>query len=408
MQAAYDGQIFLDNQKWRAYLRERDLHEKTICVLNPVQRLADFYAASIYPGYLSSTGYPVVPNSPLAIPIVTEDAKIRAAIGQIWQWSNWEENMINWIRMGATLGDAPVEIVDDVEGGKVYPVVINPSLITQVELDDRKNVTSYTLSKSVPNPDGTTYNYSRTITKETISTFKDYSPFGYDGNPAVYPNPYGFCPLVWVKHRDPGQGILPGRPAIRDWRKVEELNSDYTRLRMFIRKQALTPMLLAAMGDISPPVSEVDGEELDLEDMFILTAAADGKVHKLEGNLQLGEAFNAIRLQMEEIDEDHPELKAEEKLADMSQVTGPASQDLLGSARRNVKMACQAYDRATKSLHQMLIAIGGMRANQGLGGWEDLSPQQQKFLPFDLDSFVKGDIEFTIAPREVLHKLRMI
>lgn len=406
MQSAYDGDIFVDNQRWRPYLLERDLHEKTMCVINPTQRLCDFYAGSIYPGgYLSSTGYPVIPNVPLAIPIVTSDAKIRAAIGQIWQWSNWEENLEDWIRMGAILGDAPVEIVDDVASGKVYPVIVRPEFITDVKIDDRKNVTEYTKELYVREPNTDTeqyYLYTRTITKEKIFTYKNHKEFGYNGLPPVYDNPYGFVPLVWVKHRDPGKGILPGKPAVRDWRKVEELNSDYTRLRMYIRKQALTPMLLAAMGEITPPISEVDGEEIDIEDMMILTAAADGTVYKLEGNLELKSAFDGIRMQMEEIDQDHPELKAEENIKQMSQITGPASQDLLGNVVRNVKSASKSYDRATKSMHQQMLAIAGMRANEGAEGWADLSPQQKKFLPFNLDSFVNGDLEFSIAPRDAL------
>jgi hypothetical protein len=403
MQSAYDGDIFLDNQRWRPYLRERDLHEKTMCVINPTQRIADFYAATIYPGYLSDTGYPVVNNTELAIPLVTRNDAIRRAVGQLWSWSNWEENLIDWIRMGATLGDAPVEMVDDTAAGKVYPIIVRPEFITDVEFDERKNVIAYTKSLQVWDKEAEEFFlYTRVIDKERIITYRNNKEFGYNGMPAEYDNPYGFCPLVWVKHRDPGRGILPGKPAVRDWRKIEELNSDYTRLRMYIRKQALTPMLLAAMGDISPPVSEVDGEEIDIEDMMLLAAAADGSVHKLDGNLELASAFDGIRIQMQEIDDDHPELRAEEAMKQMSQVTGPASQDLLANVVRNVKLASKAYDRATKSMHQQLLAIGGMRANEGASGWSDLTEQQKKFLPFDLESRDRGDLDFTIAPRAAL------
>jgi len=48
----------------------------------------------------------------------------------------------------------------------------------------------------------------------------------------------------------------------------------------------------------------------------------------------------------------------------------------------------------------MIVAIGGFRANSG--AWGTLNRQQQKFKPFDLDSYQRGDLDISIMPRPLL------
>src|SRR5205823_14485942 len=55
---------------------------------------------------------------------------------------------------------------------------------------------------------------------------------------------------------------------------------------------------------------------------------------------------------------------------------------------------------------RMACAIAGFRANSGAWG-RSLSRQQQKFLPFDLDSYASGDLDMAIMPRPLLLPTRM-
>jgi hypothetical protein len=55
-----------------------------------------------------------------------------------------------------------------------------------------------------------------------------------------------------------------------------------------------------------------------------------------------------------------------------------------------------------ESLFRMAVAIGGWRANSGAWGpRETLTDGQRKCLPFDFDSYDRGDLDMTIIPREL-------
>jgi hypothetical protein len=53
----------------------------------------------------------------------------------------------------------------------------------------------------------------------------------------------------------------------------------------------------------------------------------------------------------------------------------------------------------------MIVAIGGMRANSG--AWGLLNRQQQKFSPYNLDSYARGDLELSIMPRQLLSPTKL-
>jgi hypothetical protein len=50
----------------------------------------------------------------------------------------------------------------------------------------------------------------------------------------------------------------------------------------------------------------------------------------------------------------------------------------------------------------MWLAIAGMRANEGRFGWSNLSRRQAAWLPFDLESYRKGHLDFSIQDRGVV------
>jgi hypothetical protein len=408
---AYLNTIFVENNKWEGYLARRGLYKRTICVYNPVRRLVDFYAAQVYPGLLSEDGSPMVTEYGVtrstAIPLSGDTPiPLRKAIAQCWQWSNWQENMGLWITYCAAVGDGPVEIIDDWERGKIEANVLWPGDITDVRFDLTGNVISYT--KEIPYIDENTNEYhvmTKVVNKKKIETFRDEEPFGFNGLPASYDNPYGFCPMVWNKHRGFGHNVLPGSPAVRDWTKIEELNSQVAQINAYIRKQSVSPQILAGVGEVVPLPLVVDGKEVDPDDLLLLLAERVGSVQSLQGNLNLEAARGQARDQLAEIEADHPEIVMYHMMRQMSNVSGEAIKRLMGDVLGLIRLTTQGYDRRSISLFQMMVAIGGMRVKEGQisrkSGWRDQTEAQKLFLPYNLESYRRQELNFAILERSL-------
>lgn len=212
-------------------------------------------------------------------------------------------------------------------------------------------------------------------------------------------NPYGFCPLVWNSHRN--IGTLPGGAAIRSWRKVEVLNSLASRVQDYIRVQSQSPNVFVGGGKITNPF--VDASRKSVDEMKVWQFVSDnGSIEPLRGNLDLAAAEERIRSIINEIEHDHPEVVMYQKLREMQQVSGVAVDRLLGDVKGAVLRARAGYDSATERVFKMLITIGGIRANERVGGWAKQTDEQKKFLPFNVESFERGDMAFDIASRPLM------
>jgi hypothetical protein len=108
-----------------------------------------------------------------------------------------------------------------------------------------------------------------------------------------------------------------------------------------------------------------------------------------------------------QVEDNHPELTFYKQLREMSQVTGPAAQRIVGDVEQRVSKAQARYDAGNIRVFQMSLAIGGYRANNRDMGWANLNRQQQKFLPFNLDSYERGDLGMSIMPRPLLKPTKL-
>ena len=222
--ARYKNSIFEDQLFWAAYRRQYGMYRHTRSVYNPVTRLVDFYAGIIYPGVLSTDGRRLPDGVQLAIPLAEDIApELRLAIGQLWQWSNWQTGKSLFVRYGSALGDVAVEVVDEVDRGKVTFDILRPELVKELELDGTGNVKAYTLEWQAHDREAGDYLYAKRVDDAMIAEYRDGELYQYDENiPAERANPYGFAPLVWCKHRD--EGGDHGEPAIRNLTRIDELN----------------------------------------------------------------------------------------------------------------------------------------------------------------------------------------
>lgn len=393
-------------------------------LFNPTKRLVDFYVDSIYPGGLSDDGRPLPDGTPSAVPLAddTPDA-LRAAIVQMWQWSNWTEQVTVYTLYGAMTGNVLVEVSDDVDRGKVYLTVHWPGDVADLTLDSAGHVKAYTLRyREYDKPRQQYYVYSRQVDGERIRTFRDDRPYDYSttGQGSAWDNPYGFVPAVWVRHRHVGSDY--GAPAIfGSESKLDEASSVASMAADAVQKKLNAPAIFWTDGQVTPALSETKmggaGTSTDeyqtrqqraaalarlRSDFPFLKGPKEGRVDALATALQVGDAQPLVDWLAGQVSEDQPELLVWKELRQMSQVTGPAAARLVTDAARRLDRAQKMYDRGTIDLAQMAVAMGGMRFAEGQGGWARRTRQRQAFAGFGLDSYEAGQLDFSLLPRPLL------
>ena len=394
------------NVPWGIYKQNYNLYRNIRLIYNPTKRLVDFYAGQVYPGVLSEDGLALPDGIPLAIPFSKDTPpQLKDAIAQLWQWSNWQARKAVLVRYGAALGSVLVEVVDDVEHGKVCLDVVWPGLLAGLDVDNAGNVKHYVLEYPAIDDQGQ-YIYRKEVDSESIRYFRDGQPFDY-GNGAIIENIYGFVPAVWIKHRDTGG--IHGSPEISgSIGKIDELNSLASHVHDQIHKVIGAPIVLWANGNINnlfaaakrAATNEFEAPPQEQEQLLMLKGPQGGSVESLAGNLSLSDSAAFIDKLLGELEQDHPELTFYTELRSMSQVTGPAAARLVGDVAAKVQEAQASYDTQSIKLFQMATAIGGFRANSG--AWGALNRQQQKFTPFSLDSYARGDLDIAIMPRPLV------
>jgi hypothetical protein len=75
---------------------------------------------------------------------------------------------------------------------------------------------------------------------------------------------------------------------------------------------------------------------------------------------------------------------------------------MMGDVYSRVLEVTSNYDQQSIKLFQMACAIGGMRLKEGKLGWSQKTEQRQKFGSFDLESYRKGQLDFSIMPRPLV------
>ncbi len=404
---AYDE---LDSVWLRLRTRSK-YYRHTRAIFNPVRRLVDFYAGVIWPGALTANPEDLPSNAQVAVPLPKKTPKaLRDAMDQLWQWSNFGVQRYGLLRFGAALGNVLVEIVDDVESGKVTWDIVRPGYVRDMHLDNSGFVKSYSVEyKYEDREDGKDYTYRREVSQETIKTYRNDEPYSYYGVPSSYPNPYGFAPAVWMSHANVAS--IFGLPAVRNVSKIDELNSLVAHANDQIHKLLSAPIILALHDPEAPLPDPPEGATQSSVGMTIaadpsreaiqyIEANVGASVHSL--NLPDGQAIKHIEMLLDEVERDHPELSLWQAMREMTQVSGIAVSRLFGDAKAYIDEAASAYDTSLVRLIQMSTAIAGMRQSEGAGGWAEDNYQRKKFASFDLDSYRKGDLDFYILPRPLI------
>ena len=404
--SAYD-----DLDAWASRYSTSGMYVKTRGIYNPVGRNCEFWQSAIYPGMIPQGDASLPSGAREALPMAPGiNPDLRACILQTAQWTNFQTQKDQLTYLGAALGDVGQEIVDDTRRGKVAFKLWWPGFVKSIEIDDYENVQFVRLEYLTGDGDET-YMYRQEMSKDSFATFKDDRPFAYDDSgDSERPNPYGFVPFNWVRHY-PLLGKF-SEPAMRSTAKLDMLNSTVSRTLDYIKTRQKAPFGIAAewdsrgLGDIDVAARRTNTETdeygsnvvvVDTDDAFILALPAGATGLPLSGNIEPEQSIAFIDRMLAELEADNPELNAFAKLREMSSVSGVAIERALGDTVGRVRRAQAAYDQQVVKAFQMAVAIGGWRYN--LGSWERTTATE-KFAPFGLDSYDRGELDFMLLERE--------
>jgi hypothetical protein len=421
----YRNSAFEDATAWSAYREAFGLYRYIRPIYNPTKRIVNFYVAQVYPGVLSKDASKLPDGVQLAIPLSEDtDDDLKEAIAQFWQFSNWQSGNRLMVRFGAASGSCLVEVVDNVERGKITTAVRWPGWIADrahddspsLVLDDVGNIKFYALEYDALDGKGEAYKYRKEVSQESYRFFRDDKPYDY-GQGVEFDNPYGFVPAVWTKHIDEGDDF--GSPAISgSIGKFDELNEVVSHVHDQIHLLIASPGIIASSGNVAnieAQAAAIKTRNATLDEYNALASVREKSTKRmmlkgpegtswipLVGALEPDKVDPSVERLLSEIEHDFPELSMYQELRKMSQVTGPGAARMMGDVYSRVLEVSSNYDAQSIKLFQMAVAIGGFRFAEGKDGWKDKTEQRKKFAPFGLDSYSRGELNFSIMPRPLI------
>lgn len=400
--AMYENTAYDKIHTWStSYKAQKGLYQYIRNIYNPSYRLGEFWKAKLLGGVLDPEAGDGE-ETPSALPIITEDDKLRAAIAQVWRWSNWQIKKDVFGLWTPVLGDGVLMIADDTEREKVYIKVQHPSRLADVEFDDFGNVKGYILEYKRDDPrrgrsGEVTYREVATRDGDNVHyvTYLDQSPYPWDeNNGEEWDVPYGFVPMVILQHNDVGLDF-GWSELYPDLSKFREVDDQASKLNDQIRKLVEGAWLMAGLSKpgTTPVVAGQEATEEKpqpgrTEMKAIYTNNAQAHADSLVAPIDITAVSNSIKDLITELERDYPELKI-----DMANATG----DISGRALRINRAPATAkvlqrrpnYDNAMVRIQQMAVAIGGFR-NYG-----------EAFAGFSLESFKSGQLDHSIGNRPV-------
>lgn len=359
-------------------------------IYNPVKRLVDMYPSKCYPGSLDmeslATG---------AIPIKANTGNDAAneqlieALKQLLKWSNFGKTKTLYVRTGAKLGDVFLKVVDDRQREKVRLEVVNPNKVKWCEFDPVGNITEAWIEYQREDEQEHKYIYGEYISKEAFATFKDGQPYAYYDNMlgepvSEWPNEYGFVPLVHIPHTetDLTYGMTPFHSSME---KIHGLNDAASIVNDAARLMVQQMLVFTGINKETATKENASAKRDEIPTFYL--PSKDASVTTISPSLNLQDALQNVAAILEEIERDLPEL-ALHRLRD-TEMSGVAIRNAYGDAISKFTEANGQYDDGFERAAQMGISIGGHRGYKG-------------FEPFNLDSYDRGDLEFSVKERDIV------
>jgi hypothetical protein len=402
----YDNEVYTSHEAaLTSYKAERRLPRTIRPIHNPTKRIIDWWIDHRFNGIWTEDGLPDngKPNLITYGPATPEE--LRFAVQQGFDWGNADVTFEQWAHHDALYGNVLVEARWTTgPGGEVFPAILDPRYVVDVTLSQRLDVVELRINVPTRDADGKPYIWGKLITPEKVSTFYNDKLMGFDGTPAEMENPFGFVPAHWGYFRY--QGGVFGRTAIDGLHsKIDEVNAVVSQVNDFMMKLPNQPVMIssddpAALKKMLTQMA-ASGETMNGGDpnaLAILAAGVNAKAHSILQNWGIGETDPHIQRLIENYEKDVPEVTLSEKLLDMQNVSRPGSMPLVQDVQgKFTRVTSNTYNGIVK-IGQMMMTIGGELANRGLWGpREQLTDSQQKFLPFSLQSYHRGELNYSLV-----------
>lgn len=382
----YQQSAYKDVNSWITAMKQKNGSYKYIRALyNPAHQIGNFYKTYLLGGHINR-----------ALPFEYSNERIEPAVSELFKWSNWSTRKDILAQNGAVLGDQFIEVVNDVEKGRVYLRLLHPKDVAEVNKDAYGNIKGYVLVKSVLDENGRSVVYREDVSGDgntvRYQTFKNDKPYGWFGQPDAWELPYGFVPVVHIQHNNVGGdwGWSELQPSLDKFLEVDDMAS---LLGDQLRKE-VNPMFLftgvssadAATFNQSAPSQE--RPKPGRESMNALYAANDkADVKVVVGKANIPDGLAHLDKLIKELEREYPALKF-----DALRVTGELSGRALTQARQPVEALVRQrrnnYDEGIIQACQMGLAIGGDSGYEAYKG-------------FGMTSFAQGDLEMVINDRPV-------
>lgn len=422
LEAYYSNEIYERSDKENAVINNWPGLPKTIRPISMFARIAvDFWVGQVYPGAWTADGMPSSTGDPNRLPFDSETpAGLRLAVHQAFDWGNAPKFLGRTVLTGGKLGECLAEVelhlTKELGGDKVYPRLIHPRNVVRLELSPRGDVRSYRLAKPMQDgPNGEHYIWGKEVTPDFTRTYKNDEPHGYNGQPALIRNPYGFVPAVWYTHQTTsgwhgGSAIDGAIPTLDEYQGV--LSSIYDFIHRFIEQGIAIESdqpervkeLLQKVSKPRPGIPTSAQDAINArQSMKVLPLPPGARISRMIDNLGLGEADEHVSRLKSELEQAFPEIVLQEKLLEMQDVSAPGAQPLVQRAQQKLNDVVANYDLQTIKLGQMMVAIAGYHIDQGHWGLpSQLTKAQQKFQAFDLNSYAAGKLAFSLTPRQLV------
>ena len=398
----YENTAYSNIHNWAvSYKTSQHLYKYIRPIYNPAYRIGEFHKGHIFGGSLN-----IEDPTRGAIPIQTENEQLLPAIGRLWTDTNMQVFKDIVALRGCIEGDVFLTVLDDPARRKVAIARLDPSTVTGVTFDGVGNVKGYVIEETRQDPESPnrTVKYKMVCSRDgqdvVYQTFRNGAPYGWYGQPSSWAEPYGFVPMVHIKHNDVGlefgwSEIYPDRP------KIQELDEQASLLNDYLRKYHDPWWMIS--GKTMPSLTVDDGDpggrgtdaaqSGGYEDQpgrnrirTITGFSAETKAQALVANMNVGVTIQNMENMQSELEKDFPELQTD------IWATGSTSGRALRVARERVgdKIVQRRanYDDGLVRIQQMAIAIGGEHGYQDYQG-------------FSLESYDQGALDHRIRERPV-------
>lgn len=383
--------IFTELETYRQqHKNSRNLYRHIRSIYNPVSRLIDLEVSKVYGGNIDYSN----DLAGGAIPIVGAEPVLIEAIKQLFMWSNMGRGKNRFVRTGATYGDSAFKVVDDLEAGKVRLEVLDPRKIADVSVDAVGNVKAIRIEYMRYDPETKRdYRYTELIDGEWFQTFRDDQPYAYyidqDGQPvARWANEYGFVPVRMCGHKEAGDLKFAATSFSTSLAIIDEMNDLASTIHDAIRRNVNPPFALAGDFKIAAGGNKITSGAEERDEQPFLKLPPGTTVTPMVQPLDIAAAMLALTDQMKEVEKNMPQLAIQRIREAGGNLSGVAVRSMYSDASDAIIATQGNYDAAMVAAVQMAVSIGGFR-------------RYANFTAFNLDSYARGDLEFTIAERPV-------